>query len=172
MKVLLPAILIFITSCNYEIKKKDKSADSLLREIEAGRIADSMTKAIIRNINWDTIGLKDAPIQVLKATFFTKEYSNYKDIRIHFKNVSNKKINAIRFRWYGENAFGEPADMGTGEIFGEDGFGAGYDDTPIKPNQSRTSEWSILSRNGKKVVKAWPTEVVFEDGSKWATKSE
>jgi len=81
-----------------------------------------------------------------------------------YKNVSGKKIEAIRFRWYGEDAFGDPADMGG--LF-NDGTGGGFDDDPLRPGQTRTSSWDILSSRGKKVKKAWAYEVAFSDGTKW-----
>ena len=43
----------------------------------------------------------------------------------------------------------------------------GFDDAGLRPGKSKTGEWSILSRNAKKIVLVWPYEVVFEDGTKW-----
>ena len=86
----------------------------------------------------------------MSARLIKKEYSNYKDISITFKNVSNKKIEGIRFRWYGINAFNEPADMGS---YGySEGFGSGFTDNPISPGKSNTSEWGISSKDGKKII--------------------
>lgn len=115
-------------------------------------------------IYWDTVGVADAPVKVLKAWFTRRDYSSYRDIAVRYKSASNKKITAIRFSWYGETAFGDPADMGASI---KSGFGGGFTEYSLAPGQTRTSEWSILSRNGKKVVMAWPTEIMFEDGTKW-----
>jgi hypothetical protein len=99
----------------------------------------------------------------LSARFVTKEYSNYKDIALRYRNVSNKVVTAVRFKWYGENAFNESADMGTLR----EGWGAGFTDDAIRPGASDYGKWSILSRDGKKVLIAYPYEVVFKDGTKW-----
>jgi len=113
---------------------------------------------------YDTSGLYLAPVKVLSARFVTKEYSNYKDISLSYKNVSKKRISAIRFRWYGENAFNEPADMGALS----EGWGAGFTDEILRPNTTGYGTWGILSKDGKKVLIAYPYEVAFEDGTKWA----
>jgi hypothetical protein len=121
----------------------------------------------IANSLLDTAGLYLAPVKVLSSRLVQREYSSYKDIRLTYKNVSGKRISAIRFRWYGKTAFNDPADMGNSF---QEGFGGGFDDDPLGIGKSTTSEWSILSKNAKKVVLAWPTEVAFEDGTKWELK--
>jgi hypothetical protein len=112
---------------------------------------------------YDTGGLYLAPIKVLSAKFVTKEYSNYKDIALRYKNVSDKVVTAIRFKWYGENAFNEPADMGGLR----EGWGGGFSDDALRPGATDYGQWSILSRDGKKILIAYPYEVDFKDGSKW-----
>jgi len=112
---------------------------------------------------YDTAGLYLSPVKVLSAKFVSKEYSNYKDIRLSYKNVSRKKISAIRFKWYGENSFNEPADMsGLSK-----GWGGGFSDDGLRPGATDYGTWNILSRDGKKVLIAYPYEVAFEDGTKW-----
>ncbi|MEY2829380.1 MAG: hypothetical protein RIQ33_1238 [Bacteroidota bacterium] len=147
---------------------------------------DSLEKAIVKRINhlpnsfessvakakngttsmYDTVGLYLAPIKVLTANFVTKEYSNYKDITLSYKNVSSKKISAIRFKWYGINAFNEPADMG-GLI---EGWGGGFSDDPLRAGVTDYATWNILSRDGKKILIAYPYEVAYDDGTKWELK--
>jgi hypothetical protein len=114
--------------------------------------------------NYDTVGLYLAPVKVSSAKFVTKEYSNYKDIALRYKNVSEKVVTAIRFKSYGENAFNEPADMGGLK----EGWGGGFTDDALRPGASDYGRWSILSRDGKKILIAYPYEVVFKDGTKWA----
>lgn len=120
-----------------------------------------------RTLMYDTAGLHLAPVKVLSAKFISKEYSSYKDIALRYKNVSSKTITAIRFRWFGKNAFDEPAD-----VSGYDGWGGGYTDDILRPGTSDYSEWSISSRDGKKVVIAFAYEVVFEDGTKWVLEKQ
>ncbi len=117
---------------------------------------------------YDTGGLYLAPIKVVSAKFVEKEYSNYKDVSLRYKNVSNKVVSAIKFKWYGENAFSEPADMsGLRE-----GWGGGFTDDALRPGKSDYGEWSVLSRDGKKILIAYPYEVVFKDGTKWELQQE
>lgn len=114
---------------------------------------------------FDTLGLSKSPIKIISAKLYKRSYSKYRDIQITYKNISDKAIEAIRFEWYGENAFGEPADMGD---YSNIGYGYGFTDDKIKPNKTATKYWNIYSKDGKNVVLAWPYEVVFDDGSKWS----
>lgn len=47
------------------------------------------------------------------------------------------------------------------------GVGGGYDDDGLRPGKVKSGTWSVMSRNGKKILNAWPYEVVFSDGTKW-----
>lgn len=125
---------------------------------------DSVLNKIASDVYMDTAGLSKAPVKVIKAVLFKVEYSSYRDIRVTYKNVSKKAVIAIKFRWKGTNAFGDPADMGTSL---QEGYGGGFTDDSLRPGRTEVSEWSILSRDGKKVELAWPYEVVFADGTKW-----
>jgi len=161
--IILFYILFYIISCVSKEKKiTDYSPEEQSRIME---IKDSLMESFEKKSLFDTIGLSNAPVKVLSARLVKQEYSNYKDISITYKNVSKKRIEAIRFRWYGINAFNEPADMGSYGL--TKGFGSGFDDNPLSPGKSKTGEWSILSNDGKKVILAWPYEVVFKDGTKW-----
>lgn len=164
-------ILIFI-SCNSEESKKLSDSDSLDGK-SVGEWKDSVRQKIELSINEstlkeDTASIASSPIKILSAKLIKKEYSNYRDMYVSYKNVSDKKVVAIRFEWYGLNAFDEPADMGNSYLRG---FGGGFTDDQLSPGRTDNGTWSILSRDGKKVIKAWATEVVFEDGTKWKNKN-
>ena len=105
----------------------------------------------------------DCPIKILSSRPVEEEYSNYKNVYLSWKNVSKKTISAVRFRWIGVNAFGEPADMGSLLI----GEGAGFSDDKIRAGKSDNGTWTILSRDLKKITRAWAYEVAFSDGTKW-----
>jgi hypothetical protein len=154
--------LSFINKDSLEINLK-KTIEGLPNNIEESIIKEREEKNGI-GAKYDTGGLYLAPVKVINAKFVDKEYSNYKDISLKYKNVSDKAITAIRFKWYGENAFNEPADMGGLR----EGWGGGFTDDLLKPGASEYGEWSILSRDGQKVLIAYPYEVVFKDGTKWA----
>lgn len=139
------------------------------------RFIDSYKVAKLEEVNkeieptlFDTIGVSTAPIKIISSKLFTKEYSNYRDISVTYKNVSEKKIKAIRIKWYGVNAFDEPAEMGESGLY--QGFGGGFNDEGLSPNKTKTTTWEISSKDGKRIVLVWPYEVAFEDGTKWQSK--
>lgn len=117
--------------------------------------------------DFDTTGIYKSPVKVLAARFAGKEYSNYKEVYLKYKNVSGKKIEAIRFKWYGQNAFGEPADMGVYK-----GWGTGFSGDALRPGATDDGTWDALSSDGKKIIIAYPYEVAFSDGTKWALKNK
>jgi len=142
----------------------DNTSDEVLK-YRAKEISDSLIRDVTKSVLFDTSGLYLSPVKVLKYRLYKEEYSSYKNISLTYRNSTKKKISAIRFRWYGTNAFNEPADMGGYGLLR--GFGGGYDDDVLNAGSSRTSSWEILSGDAKKVILAWPTEVMFNDGSKW-----
>ena len=169
MKIYIVIIGFFFISCG---PKKETKAEKMLKELEINQKVDSTMRASdekikqkLINMNWDTIGIQNSGIEITKAEFIKEnEYSNYKSVRLFYKNNSTKNIKAIRFKWYGLNAFDEPADCGN---ISNPGFGGGYTDIVIKTGKSSSGTWSVLSRDGDKIIKAWPYEIVYEDGSKW-----
>lgn len=164
--LILFTLTFLLFSCNSEsnedniVDNTDEFIDSLEVQEEVERKLDER----LTNIHWDTVGIDKSGLIVTKARFVSDEYSNYKDIQLTYKNVSGKRIKAIKFSWYGVNAFNEPADCGSLSTLG---FGGGFMDDGLGVNRTTTSTWSILSRDGDKVIKAWPTEIAFEDGTKW-----
>lgn len=166
-------IIVLLTACTTANKQDFSATDSINGMSEAefkAHFVDSIMKAAQKeasNLYEDTIGLWKAPVKVTSARLITKEYSNYRDLQLTYKNETEKRIDAIKFQWYGENAFKEPADMGNSFAAG---FGGGFSDRSLGPKGSQTSTFGIMSRDGKKVVLAWPTEVAFSDGSIWKLK--
>lgn len=159
---------INLWSCNSndnEIKNVAKQGYTIEGQQKPQPYQDSLNNAIEkkRGIN-DTISTPDEPVKVLSARFVEKQYTNYKDIKVTYKNISGKDISSIRFKWYGTNAFGEPADIGNSS----DGIGGGFTGVGLKKGQSNTSGWDISSKDLKKVQKAWVHEVRFKDGTKWS----
>lgn len=164
-------VSINITDDQYNDLKKKLSANTIYNIeqsiLKNGETIDNLrerVKRVRQGRLLDTIGLHTAPIMVLSARLVRKEYTNYKDIRLSYQNISGKVISGIRFNWYGLNAFGEPADMG-GLL--KKGFGNGFDDATLRPERIGNGTWSISSQDAKKIVLAWPYEVAFEDGTKW-----
>jgi len=129
---------------------------------------DSMQSSVEKSVAFDTIYDDPCPILIVSSRLTRSDYSSRRGIAFTYQNISQKKISAARFKWYGEDAFGEPADMGS-YVFS--GFGAGFDDDPIEPKQKRSVNYDIFSKDAKKIVKIWVTEVVYSDGIKWKSRS-
>ena len=165
MKNIYFTFLLFIFfTCNDKEKELDKEISDFEIEMKAREMTDSIIQNATKNKYTDSTGMKNSPVVVLKSSFVKQDYSNYKNIELKYKNVSDKTITAIRFEWYGENAFGEPADMGNS--FSK-GAGGGFTDETLKPNKIGYGQWSILSNDGKKIKMARAYEVAFSDGSIW-----
>jgi hypothetical protein len=139
--------------------------DSIRKAVsELGQGQKERLKEVVNSARFkDTIGTSGFPVKILKAVFSHEEYSNYKSVSLSYKNTSGKKIDAIRFKWYGENSFGEPADM-TGII---KGWGGGFDDSGLGVGKTGYGTWDVYSKDGKKIIVAYPTEIAFSDGTKW-----
>ena len=50
---------------------------------------------------------------------------------------------------------------------GYNGWGGGFTDDKLRSGATKYSKWDILSGDEKKILIAYPYEVVFEDGTKW-----
>lgn len=165
-RTILALISLAFLGCSSN-NTSENNNDSLISNEREAEIRDSLKQVVDKSITnslIDTAGLSKSPVKVLSAKLNKREYSNYRDISIKFKNVSGKAISGIKFKWYGVNAFNEPADMGNSVL---EGFGGGFTDDELRPGKIQESEWSILSRDGKKVKIAWPHEVAFADGTTW-----
>lgn len=159
--------LLYLLSCDKKKTNEEKlkyTLDSISYMEKAKKNVDSLIKASAKTKILDTTGMSKSPILVLKSELIAISYSNRKNIRLVYKNVSNKKISAIRFEWYGENAFNEPADMGNYTFIGS---GGGFTDQSLNPGKTRDSEWDILSKDAKKIIAARAYEVAFSDGTTW-----
>lgn len=156
---------IFILSCQQSQNSSElrTHSDSVLYNHIYDSLHAVVENSITKKLAFDTNGLFTAPIKVLIARPYQEDYSNYKGVHLEYKNVSTKTVEGIRFRWYGVNAFGEDADM-TGI---QPGLGGGFTDSQLKPSKTDGANWNILSRDLKKIVIAYPTEVAFSDGTKW-----
>ena len=174
---LLILMMCFYFACNNAARNQyDIDRDSLTinptdkrtnQEIDA-HIKDSLgsniRNKISKDIYEDTVGLYLAPIQILTASIVESESGGYRNVKLKYKNISNKKIAGIKFRWKCVDAFGEPADVGS-SLF--EGYGQGFVDRILKPNENTGTTFEVLSKNAKKILLAFPFEVAFDDGTKW-----
>lgn len=167
-KIILALLIIFLISCQKSNKQKISEVESSIDSLEIEQIArektDSLLKNYAKNKILDTTGMHSSPVKVISSRFIEEEYSNYRNIKLVFKNVSNKTIQAIRFEWYGENSFNEPAEMGN---VLDDGTGGGFTDQILKPGRTDSGIWNIYSKDGKKILAARAYQVAFSDGTSW-----
>lgn len=162
---------LIATGCQQPIQKtKEQKAAELdsFSRAKYGESADDHVKKMvdqsIAKAMFDTVGLSRAPVKVLQAKIVKEEYSNYRSVYLKYKNISKKTISAIKFEWYGTNAFNDPADLGNSYAAG---FGGGFTDDSLRSGRSTGATWNVLSRDAKKLKLAWPIEVSFNDGTSW-----
>lgn len=155
------------------LNDKNQEVSTLIDDTKKDSIENNLRKLInpIKSIikqNYDStqkvfaIKEETCPVKIISAKPVQEDYSSYKNVYLSYKNISKKTITGIKFKWKGENAFGEPADMGY-----SDGQGGGFSDDKLRAGRTDNGTWNVLSRDLKKITKAWVYEVVFEDGSKW-----
>jgi hypothetical protein len=157
-------LTLYIQSCNTQQEPKTKTPEE---QAEFNHIKDSIMADVNKTVAVklsDTTGIYLAPVKVLEAKIVQEEYSNYRNVYLRWKNVSDKKISSIRFSWYGLNAFGEPADLGNSY---SSGLGGGFDDDGLGIGKTSSGTFSILSRDAKKIKYAWANEIAFADGTIW-----
>lgn len=160
LAAMVAALLVYSCDNTTQSSSNPPEKQQLVDTIKPANNLNDMLAAAM----FDTVGVSTAPVRVTIAKLITGDHSNYKDIHLTWKNVGDKKIAAIRFSWYGLNAFGEPAEMGGNKVTG---FGSGFVDRVLQPGKTDSGSWPIMSKDGKKIVLAWPYEVAFEDGTKW-----
>ncbi|MES2268748.1 MAG: hypothetical protein V4520_18435 [Bacteroidota bacterium] len=169
--IIIMIIVGLACGCQQPIQKsKEQNAAELdsFSKAQYGESAEEHVKKMvdqsIAKAMLDTVGLSRAPVKVIQSKVVKQEYSNFRSVYLKYKNISKKTISAIKFEWYGTNAFNDPADLGS--IYAK-GFGGGFTDDELRPGRSEGSTWNVLSRDAKKLKLAWPIEVSFSDGTKW-----
>ena len=162
--ITLPLIILILVSCsnknktnhlaihNEENYKQSEQQDTLSS-------SDSIKKNFL-----DTLNSHESPIQIISSKLSDTQYSDHKDIKLIYKNVSTKKIKAIKFEWYCENAFEEPA---SGRNFFIKGKSEGISSILLKPKETRSQVWEDFSTDADKIIKARVYFVMFSNGTKW-----
>ena len=156
-------ITTMLISCGVTLKSK--GPNEFLDSFKESNHLDSLVKGRMISIQLDdTIYAADAPILILSAVAIG--YSDDKKVKVVYKNISSKTITGIKLRWFGHNAFNDPADFG--ETY--PGVGGGLSTNEIQSGKTDSGTWIISSKDLKKIIKAWPKEVAFADGTNWKVK--
>src|SRR5690349_1700395 len=121
------AVGVYMKS-GYKKDKHESSSSLFLDSLTRAEKVDSMIRRTYYNALFDTVGLYTAPVIVTSSKIVRDEYSAFRKIRLSYKNVSGKTVSGVRFRWYGVDAFNDPADMG-GAV---NGFGSGQMDDNMR----------------------------------------
>lgn len=169
MKIKVLFLVIVLTaSC---ITKNKKDHFSMKKETKSYQVnkqidpendlspADSIKQSFL-----NTTGCKESPIKIISSKLLKNQYSDHKDIELIYKNVSKKKIDAIRFEWYCENAFNKPAN---GKFFFIKGKSEGTTNLAINTKQTRSQIWESFSTDAKTIISARAYFVAFSDGTTW-----
>jgi hypothetical protein len=160
MRYLLPALTCFLFySCN---SSHTDNAQSFLDSLNEAKHIDTiyndrMKEAFLS----DTLLISGAPVQVISTKVV---YGGA--VKLKYKNVSGKDISAVRFLWYGEDAFFNPIDLGSVLP----GAGGGYSSKSLAAGGIDEGYWSSENEKLKTIIKAWPVEVAFSDNTKWKIK--
>lgn len=161
-------VIVIATSCINKNKidhvsiKKDVNHQQANNQID---IANSLSPSdSIKQRFLNPIESKESPVKILSSKLSKNQYSDHKDIELVYKNVSKKKIGAIRFEWYCENAFNKPAN---GKFFFIKGKSEGYTNLPINSKQTKTQIWEGFSTDAKTIISARAYFVAFSDGTSW-----
>lgn len=172
-KILLLSILTVLISCKNDAEKAAERNKYFLDSLKIDALAREKVKEHLLNAAkeryLDTTGTGISPIIIISSKLPKEEYSNRKNIKLTYKNRSKKDIQAIRFEWYGENSFNEPAEMGD---YSNPGEGGGFSDDLLRSGKSETSIFAIYSKDAKKIITARAYEVAFTDGTVWKLRKE
>lgn len=160
-KFIIFSFLLVFLSCqeNSKIENLDERIEAEKRTKEL--LENAKKEKIFENENFE----KQSPIKIISYKI-TDRNSRNRGIYIKFKNISKETVKAIKFEWFAENAFNEPA-----EINGvSDGIGEGFADKIMNPNKTDEGTWAINSTDIDKIVKIRPYLVVFVNGTTWNLK--
>lgn len=166
-QIILFMLISIFFSCKKENEKSLIESQILLDSLRKEQNSDSTIyvpkNQSIKERYLDTLGTGNCPVKVIASSLVLEKYTNYKNIKLNYKNVSKKSIQAIRFEWYGENSFNEPAEMGNSL----EGTGGGFTDETLNPSKTTSGIWQIYSKDAKKIISARAYEVAFKDGTFW-----
>jgi len=158
--------LFLFSKCNQpkEEKKAPIKSEKYSKENESKTDTLSTKKSILKSTNSE-----DSPIKIVKAILINNSYSHHKDIKIVYKNTSQKMIKAIKLKWFCINAFEEPA---SGNYFYGEGNFNGNITGLIKSGETKSKIWEDFSTDADKIIKVTIYYIVYNDGTKWELNEE
>lgn len=163
--VLFNSIIMF-SGCKKKITKniapeKPKFEQPIIQDLTTKNQnkKDSIKALFINNKND-----QHSPIKIVSSKLLPNQYSNHKDIKIIYKNVTKKDIKAIKLEWYCENSFNEPAH---GKFFYIQGKSTENVTELLRAGSSQFQIWEDFSTDANKIIKARAFYVMFTDNTTW-----
>jgi len=167
-KIILAFIILILISCT---NKKSNKPEPIIQENNSSKnTEENKEEKIIDSVKHnflDTQKNKNSPVKIISATLLNNQYSDHKDIKLTYKNITRKNIKAIKFEWYCENAFDKPA---SGQFFFVKGITRGHTDILLKSRRVESKIWEDFSTDAYTIIAARAYYVVFADGTKWELK--
>lgn len=157
-----------ISGCTKPKKKSIAAYKPVYSEVNhTNENHDYEKRKSIKNDFLNNKNAKNSPVKIIAAQLSQTQYSNHKDIKLVFKNSEKKDIQAVKFEWYCENSFDEPANS---RFFYGEGRSTGEITYLLKAGTTRSKIWEDFSTDANRVIKARAYYVVFTDGTKWQLK--
>ncbi|KRD12869.1 hypothetical protein ASE21_02870 [Flavobacterium sp. Root901] len=164
--IIFPGLLLLITACTQSNSEKIRGSKPLQIETNNNyNVLENKDSSNSVKGNFSNKSLQEnSSIKIIESKLIKNQYSDHRDIKIVFKNSGKKDIQAIKFEWYCENSFNEPAN---GRYFYGEGRFTGEITCLLKAGKSVTKVWEDFSTDANRIMNARAYYVVFTDGTKW-----
>ncbi|MEP6803227.1 MAG: hypothetical protein ABI892_01800 [Flavobacterium sp.] len=166
-KNFLLLMILILTSCtsksNKDILKNTHKEEYNIEENTKKKDEKGIRDSIKENFA-ETSKIKNSPVKIISSKLYKNQYSDHKDIKLTYKNLTKKDIKAIKFEWYCENVFDEPSN---GQYFYVKGVANGHTDILLKSGKTDSKIWEDFSTDAYQIIAARAYFVIFTDGTKW-----
>lgn len=169
MKRIIVMLMVIVLSCQNKKENSSGNVREVLPDTAVNQDSPESSHEMVKAKYFKNDSGRDYPVKIISTRLFKNQYSTFKNIRLTFKNVSRKNIQAIKFQWYTENALAEPSNL---RSFYNRGESCGLYTNLLKQGKTSSIIFEEFSSDAKKIIAARPYEVVFSDGTKWAIKNQ
>lgn len=163
-RLLLFSIPVIIISCNKTNKKEFSDHTQTNPKTEQNYSNKLSFNDSIKQVLLDTTNTHNSPIRIISSKIFNDPYSDHKNIKITYKNVTKKDIKGIKFEWYCLNSFEKPA---SGKSFFVKGKSTGIVTDYLKKGKTKSKIWEDFSTDALTIPSVRAYEVIFNDGTTW-----
>jgi hypothetical protein len=147
-------------------KEWDVNNDSIIDDVEIAQYSRDETQRYLDSAKTSDMDKRlensktNSGVEILNVKFVNdNDYSDYKNIKITYKNNTGKNISAISFKWYDlKDVFDEDVESTLSK--------GGYDSDGLKKGRTTSGTWE-LKETKVKSGKVYVDKIMFDDGSKW-----